>query len=89
MATGVILFYDYLLTLADEVCRCFSSTFSRFFAETMSLPRSSMSGLRRNRVVRPLPKLENTFRLLIFGQHFGFLYLYVFRSLLVVLFSDR
>ena len=36
IATGTILFYDYLLTLSDEVCRSrvSPSSTTRFFAET-------------------------------------------------------
>ena len=71
LATGTILFYDYLLTLADEVCRYFPSTISRFFAEATLHLRLNMSGLRRNLLVRPPPKAESR-PLLIFRQHFGF-----------------
>ena len=37
LATGTILFYDYLLTLSDEVCPYFSSTAFQLTAETRFL----------------------------------------------------
>lgn len=69
LATGTIFFYDYLLTLADEVCRYFSPDLLKSFAEITFYWRSNMSGVKGNRGVRP-PLVTGVIPL-IFGQHFG------------------
>jgi hypothetical protein len=61
IATGTILFYDYLLTLADEVCKGCSSNSSRYPTEITFYRRSHMHGLERNRGVRTLLEIGPSF----------------------------
>ena len=53
LAAFTILFYDYLLTLADEVCQNHFWNTKRFPVEITYCRRSNMPGLERDLGVRP------------------------------------
>lgn len=62
LATGTILFYDYLLTLEDEVRRVSLQGVFRSLVHITPRRRSNTFGLERNHGVRPLPKIDDFFR---------------------------
>lgn len=56
----MILFYDYLLTLGDEVRRDYLSSFLRFATDT-TFRRSNIFGLGRGRGVRKPLEIDSAF----------------------------
>ena len=73
IAAGMILFYDHLLTLDDEVGSFHRDRAPR--SDSTNRPafrRSNISGLERNPRVRPPFEKDVFFPNLIFGQDFGF-----------------
>lgn len=74
IATGTILFYDHLLTLADEVCLNYSLCIQGF---QLKLRYEDQICVVCKQVLEYGPRSNRSYLLLTFGQHSYFLLLYV------------